>query len=62
MAGPNIEAILAIAIFGARIFSVPCSHKGMRILGNVQRLLQMLVFYAVSVAKFTQESQRKLAK
>ena len=44
VAGPKIEAILAIAIFGTRIFSVPCSHKGIRILGSVQRLLQMLVF------------------
>ncbi len=57
---PKIEAILPIAIFGSRIFSIPRSHKRIRVLWNVERLLQMLILYSVSITEFTQKTQCEL--
>ena len=61
-ASPNVEPVFAAAVLLRQVFAIARADQRGRILGNIERLSQVLVVDRLSVAKLAQETQSKLAQ
>jgi len=59
---PDLETLLAVAIFDGGVLAVAGADESDGIFGDVEGLLQMIVVDAIAVSELAQEVERELAE